>query len=113
MKKTLVPEGIDAVRREFKNYWFDEHYCHQLLAALGAYHKEWDEVNSCYKNKPVHDWSCHGADMVRTGAVATKMPQANERKTLQRVADFSFDPFTHGTEQTLIPAGTLSFSRNY
>jgi phage terminase large subunit len=35
------------------------------LEALRAYHREWDDEGKCFREKPVHDWSCHTADSWR------------------------------------------------
>jgi hypothetical protein len=42
------------------------------LDILRNYHKEYDEKNKTYKDRPCHDWSSHGADAFRTLAVGYK-----------------------------------------
>lgn len=62
--KLPVEEGIDSVRRMFNKCWFDKR-CSSGLDALAAYHKEWDDKQGQFKNRPFHDWSSHGADAFR------------------------------------------------
>jgi len=35
------------------------------IAALEAYHREWDDDKKTFKNKPVGDWASHPADAFR------------------------------------------------
>jgi hypothetical protein len=66
--------------------WIDEKRCQRGLNALQAYRREWDEVNKIFKPKPLHDWSSHGADALRTFAMgfgddsAPKRDPAYKRK---------------------------------
>lgn len=81
-RKLPIDDGIQAVRSVLSRCWFDEKKCEQGLSALRSYHKEWDDNNQVFKNKPLHDWSSHGADAFRTFAVGykkiTKTPPATE-----------------------------------
>jgi hypothetical protein len=63
-----VMDGINATRRLLARSWIDEKRCERGLAALQAYRRDWDDVNKLFKAKPLHDWSSHGADAVRTFA---------------------------------------------
>ena len=60
-----VDDGIQAVRMMFNRIWFDEVKCKDFLEALSQYRKEWDQKKNCFKNKPLHDWTSHAADMIR------------------------------------------------
>jgi phage terminase large subunit len=62
--------GVDAVRNMFPSLWIDKS-CDRLINALRNYRKELDEVRGIYKEKPVHDWTSHGADMVRYMALTS------------------------------------------
>lgn len=42
------------------------------IECLREYRKQWDEVNRCFKNKPVHDWASHTADAFRYAAIVVK-----------------------------------------
>lgn len=65
-------DGIDAVRTVLPKVWFDEEHCKQGIRALENYKKQWDEINRCFKNKPVHDWAEHGSSALRYFAVTVK-----------------------------------------
>lgn len=62
-------DGIEAVRNLLASSWFDEARCAQGIAALDAYRKEWDEKVGGFRARPVHDWSSHPADALRTFAM--------------------------------------------
>lgn len=64
-----LEDGIEALRSLLGRCWFDEKKCDRGIKALKNYHKEWDDVNQVYKNKPKHDWSSHGSDAARYMAV--------------------------------------------
>jgi hypothetical protein len=72
--KLSIEDGIEASRNILSRCWFDKTKCHRGLNALKSYHKEWDEKNKVYRPHPEHDWSSHGADAFRTGAVGYKKP---------------------------------------
>lgn len=69
-----VDEGIDACRDIIPVSWFDAEKCEKGLECLWGYQHEWDDRNNCYKNNPLHDWTSHGADAFRTGAVGFRKP---------------------------------------
>lgn len=61
-----VADGINAVRLLFPRLLFDADKCHLGLEALKAYRREWNEQRKDWSDKPLHDWSSHGADALRT-----------------------------------------------
>jgi phage terminase large subunit len=68
-KTRIVPQlglidGIQAARKTFPDLWIDES-CEELLEALAAYRREWDEIKKCFRDQPVHDWTSHYADAFR------------------------------------------------
>lgn len=67
-KMLPIEDGIDAVRMVLNRCWFDKVRCSKGISGLVSYHKEWDEENQVFKNKPLHDWSSHPADAFRTFA---------------------------------------------
>jgi len=89
---TVVPvsgvmDGINATRRLLARAWIDEHRCERGLAALQAYRREWDETARIFKAKPLHDWSSHGADALRTfagGFGDETGPRAREYDRIER-----------------------------
>lgn len=68
-KNLAIEDGIQAVRNVLSRCWFDKEKCERGLSALRSYHKEWDEDNQVFKQRPEHDWSSHGADSFRTFAL--------------------------------------------
>ncbi len=74
LKPTICPQhrvddGIEAVRNLLAKCWIDEEHCSRGIDALRQYRKAWDETNRCYRNTPLHDWTSHGADALRYGAM--------------------------------------------
>ncbi|HEY3644594.1 MAG TPA: hypothetical protein VGM16_04580 [Gammaproteobacteria bacterium] len=67
-----VEDGIEAVRNLLPRAWFDAEKCRQGLRALKSYHRDFSERRQSYLPHPVHDWSSHAADALRTGAVTQK-----------------------------------------
>jgi hypothetical protein len=68
--KISIEDGIDAVRMKFSLLYLDKTKCAKFIDAISAYRYEFDEKLQQYKNKPLHDWSSHAADMLRYWAVA-------------------------------------------
>jgi hypothetical protein len=66
MPQMSLNDGINAVRQAIPVVWFDETECEKGIKCLENYRKEYDEINKCFKNKPLHDWCSHGADAFRT-----------------------------------------------
>lgn len=62
--------GINATRNIIRQTVFDLKKCEHGLDCLAQYHYEWDEKRMTLSATPVHDWSSHGADALRTGANA-------------------------------------------
>lgn len=62
-------EQINGARVLLNTTWFDATTCSAGLASLESYCRKWDERNKVFLNTPLHDWSSHGADAYRTGAV--------------------------------------------
>ena len=80
-----IQDGVHAVRRIFPYCWFDEEACAQGLAALEAYHKQWDDINGIFLARPVErHWSKHGADAFRMKGV-TARPNLGRRGGSVRV----------------------------
>lgn len=63
--KLPIEEGIASARLILPRCYFEEEKCKRGLDALRQYHKEYDEKRKCFKNRPEHDWSSHGADSFR------------------------------------------------
>lgn len=67
-----VNAGIEAGRNFLSRCYFDDQKCQRGLEALESYHKEYDEENKVFRNRPMHDWSSHAADAFRTFAMGFK-----------------------------------------
>jgi phage terminase large subunit len=63
-----VMDGINAVRRMLDSTWIDKDRCVRGLDALKQYRREYDDKLKDWKLRPLHDWSSHGADALRTFA---------------------------------------------
>jgi hypothetical protein len=87
-----LEDGINAVRNVLPQCWFDETKCARGLDCLRQYHKVYDEEMKCYKQRPEHDWSSHGADAFRTFAVAWKDEIQYKPQQIETPSD-PFNPF--------------------
>ncbi len=65
----LVQDGIEAGRRFFRKLWVDKERCKDWLKLIPQYTKEYDEDKKIFKDKPLHDWTSHGADEFRYAAI--------------------------------------------
>lgn len=65
-----LADGIEASRALIPNCWFDEAKCARGIAALAQYRREWNDKTKDFKPTPLHDWTSHGSDAFRYGAVA-------------------------------------------
>ncbi|MBD8128964.1 terminase [Pantoea agglomerans] len=70
--KMSVDDGIEAVREILPRCAFDETKCEEGISHLEAYRKEWDDKRGCWKDKPYHDATSHGADGFRYFAASRK-----------------------------------------
>lgn len=64
-----VDDGIQAVRRLLPRCWFNAKATKQGLDCIRNYRREFDEKRQVFYDKPLHDWSSHGADAFRYLAV--------------------------------------------
>lgn len=69
-----VADGINAARMLLPRCWFDATKCKRGIEALRQYRREYDDKLRAFRSKPLHDWSSHGADAFRTGAMGGKVP---------------------------------------
>ncbi len=73
-----VLNGIEAGRNILSQCWFDEKKCNRGILALEGYRAEYDEEKHKLSNRPLHDWTSHGADAFRTFAVGFRGKSAKE-----------------------------------
>lgn len=64
-----VEDGINAVRIMLPRCWLDLRKCPRGIDALKLYRAEYDDKLQALRPRPVHDWTSHGADAFRIGAV--------------------------------------------
>jgi hypothetical protein len=64
-----VEDGINAARNLLVKCVFDEQKTERGLDCLRQYRREWDNAARTYRQKPLHDWTSHGADAFRELAV--------------------------------------------
>jgi phage terminase large subunit len=55
-------ERINAVRMILSRCVFDARQCGRGLEVLKNYRREWDDKRKTFRERPLHDWSSHGAD---------------------------------------------------
>ena len=73
IEATVVPQsslldGINIVRRMLGRTWIDGDRCERGIEALRQYRREWNDNLKDWAKAPLHDWSSHGADALRTFA---------------------------------------------
>jgi intein/homing endonuclease len=65
VKRALVADGIETVRALMSSRLFINQKCDKLLRSIRNYHRDWDDKNKVYSNKPKHSWASHGCDALR------------------------------------------------
>jgi phage terminase large subunit len=63
-----VLDGINVTRKMLGRTWIDETRCARGLEALRQYRREYDDKLKDWKRSPLHDWTSHAADALRTFA---------------------------------------------
>ncbi|HYM32311.1 MAG TPA: hypothetical protein VEU47_13480 [Candidatus Cybelea sp.] len=86
---TVVPQhapldGINAVRRMLDRSFIDPLRCERGYEAIKNYRREYDERLKDWKTKPLHDWSSHGADALRTFVVGHDEPDLPRQEDRHR-----------------------------
>ena len=87
--KLSIDEGIDAVRRLLPQAWIDRTRCKRGLEAFQGYRRQWDERLRMFTQKPVHDWSSHACDAVRTYATGFKERRRGDSSPTMQETEFS------------------------
>jgi hypothetical protein len=82
-----LQEGIDAARKILPSCYFDDEKTKLGRDALQMYRRRYDDLNKCFSDKPLHDWSSHGADAFRYFALSVKeAPLASTPPKLAEIA---------------------------
>ena len=77
--------GINKTRPIIRRMWFDSKKCERGLDALTNYRYEWNEARNTLSPTPLHDWASHGADALRTGAMAREPMVGGGRRVKRRM----------------------------
>lgn len=75
-----VQDGIQAARQMFPRCYFDETACNQGIESLKQYQREYDPDKRIFRDKPLHNWTSHGADAFRMLAVVWRDMVKEEAK---------------------------------
>lgn len=75
-RTTNVNADIETVREILLKCEFDSVKCEQGLKCLEGYRKAWNDTLGTWRDKPLHDWTSHGADAFRMFAVHQTMKHA-------------------------------------
>lgn len=73
LPNTPLSDGIHAARMMFSRLWVDESRCGMWLDYISQYRREWDDKNGMFKDRPLHDFTSHAADMYRYTALAENL----------------------------------------
>jgi hypothetical protein len=76
--------GINELRDDFGNYWFDETNCAEGLRHLGLYRKQWNDTLGCWRETPREDGHQHAADALRQKAQGYSAPSARRSRRKHR-----------------------------
>lgn len=79
-----LQDGIQAARMMFPRVWLDETNCAQGIECLRQYQREYDSDRRIFRDKPLHNWTSHGADAFRMMAVAYREMAPEPKKQPER-----------------------------
>jgi len=70
-----IDDGINAVKLLLPRCWMDKAKTERLRECLAHYHRDFNDKMGVFKDVPVHDWSSHAADGMRTLAMGLREAQ--------------------------------------
>jgi hypothetical protein len=80
--KLSIQHGIDAARMVLPMCHFDEEHTSEGWDCLKLYRRNYDEVKKVFVDRPLHDWTSHGADAFRYLSLVCrnrmKLPEAKK-----------------------------------
>lgn len=82
--------GINLTRARFSQYYFNEGTVSDGLTKLSLYHRRFDSKRRVFLPHPVHDWTSHAADALRTEAVCSEFLEKEQQTIVQLNTDFNF-----------------------
>jgi len=89
-----VADGIEATRRLFSRFWFDEKRCRHGIECISQYRYEYDEKKGVFRDSPLHDWASHCADSLRQLAMGwQEVLTQKERSHAPVMAQSDFEVF--------------------
>jgi len=89
-----VADGIEATRRLFSRFWFDERRCRHGIECISQYRYEYDEKKGVFRDNPLHDWASHCADSLRQLAMGwQEVLTQKERSHAPVMAQSDFEVF--------------------
>jgi len=89
-----VADGIEATRRLFSRFWFDEKRCRHGIECISQYRYEYDEKKGVFRDNPLHDWASHCADSLRQLAMGwQEVLTQKERSHAPVMAKSDFEVF--------------------
>ena len=89
--KLSIEDGLHYTQLLLNRCWIDMDSCKKLLDALRNYHRKFNDTLQTFNAKPVHDWSSHAADSMRTLAVGLQELKTTEQIP-QQFADNNYNP---------------------
>lgn len=92
--KVGIQDGINGIRKRFSSYFFNEGLTADGIQKLELYHRRYNPKTQSYVKDPVHDWTSHCADALRTEASAEQYDIFQDEKFLEVnnirvISDFS------------------------
>lgn len=87
-KRISIQEGILATRMIFDRLHIADHLI-DFIDCIRNYKREWDERLNKFKDKPLHNWASHGADMLRYYAIMDRLADYNMRNRSTHSYDYS------------------------
>jgi hypothetical protein len=83
-----IDDGINAVKMMLGRCWFDKQRTERARECLAHYHRDFNDRMGVFRDAPVHDWSSHCADAMRTLAMglqdAARLPQPYKPQVVTR-----------------------------
>jgi hypothetical protein len=87
VERCSVEAGIKTAQEIITRCWFDIDKCDYGIKCLEMHRPRWDENKGVYEDRPLKDWSAHGADAFRYLAIVYRYASAMG----ERVGSFKQD----------------------
>lgn len=80
VQRLAVDDGIQKGRILWSHLWVDEKNCQTWLDYISQYRQDWDDSKGMFREKPLHDFTSHAADVHRYAATMEDQ-MSNENET--------------------------------